>query len=285
MEAISSSEALDAMSALCGELFCCPRRLVKVHVFPIAPRHRLELHNHTDLLQVDLALGGQGHWTIDGQRATIDGPTVAVFYPFQMHSFALDPLDAGARVLSLKIQVEPSWPAIRERALGCTIANITGVEPLVHSWQRAIWAFNDPHAPTFTRMLRTVDLLGALALLHAEQQRSGTLLIADPTVEAAMHYLEQHIDRLVKLEELAEAVHLSPRQLTRRFLAACGRSPSAYAAERRRAIATDMLQQRQISVTQVAESLGFASIHSFSHWYKKQTGYAPETLLQSRLPR
>lgn len=48
-----STTALDAVGALCAELFQRPERLVKAHTFPITPRHRFDLHAHPDLLQID----------------------------------------------------------------------------------------------------------------------------------------------------------------------------------------------------------------------------------------
>ena len=77
------------------------------------------------------------------------------------------------------------------------------------------------------------------------------------------------------LEQLARLAHLSPRHLRRLFRQAHGCAPQAYIAARRLARATELLAQRQLTITQVAEALGFADIHSFSRWFARQTGAAP----------
>jgi AraC-like DNA-binding protein len=273
-----SGTALDAVGALCADLFHCPARLIKAHTFPITPRHRFALHAHPDLLQIDLALGSSGYWMVDGQPMVIVGSTLAVFYPMQSHAYAFDPLVTGARMLSIKVRVDPQSVVVRTKALGTYIHDLQHAEPLVHAWQRLIWAWGDASVAPFITALRLVETLGMLALLQTHQTHNGVPARHDPAVEVAMHYIEQHIDRFVPLDELAAVVHLSPRHLTRRFRAACGQSPHHYANRRRLAIASDLLQHQNLSITNVAAGLGFASIHSFSHWYKKQTGHPPEAL-------
>jgi AraC-like DNA-binding protein len=273
-----SDTPLDAVGALCAEVFRRPARLIKAHTFPISPRHRFALHAHPDLLQIDLALGSSGYWMVDGQPVTIIGSTLAVFYPMQSHAYAFDPLVAGARMLSIKLRIDPQSAVVQTRALGAVIHDLQHAEPLVHAWQRLIWAWGDVSVAPFIAALRLVEVLGMMALLQANQTHDGAPMRHDPAVEVAMHYIEQHIDRFMSLDELAAIVHLSPRHLTRRFRAACGQSPHHYANGRRLAIASDLLLHQHLSITNVAASLGFASIHSFSHWYKKQTGHPPEAL-------
>jgi len=99
----------------------------------------------------------------------------------------------------------------------------------------------------------------------------------DPAVEAALHHIERHTDRLVPLTELAEVAHLSPRHFSRRFLSACGVTPHEYAAGLRLRLAQDWLHEGALSVSQVATALGFSSVQGFSRWFKTRTGAAPRS--------
>jgi AraC-like DNA-binding protein len=271
------------MGDLCAELFRRPERLIKAHTILVAPSNRFGAHAHDDLLQIDFALGCGGHWVVDDAIVPISGPTLALFYPDEVHAYDLVAEQPKARFLSIKLQVDPAWPAIQARALGRHAAGIHQPEPLVHAWQRLVWSYADGDAAPFGRIVRLMEVIGHLTLLPIARPGSDVFLPSDSAVETAMHYIERHIDRFVPLDELAASVHLSPRQLTRRFHATCRLSPHDYANKRRLRIATDMLLVREASVTQIAESLGFSSIQSFSHWYKKRTGHAPDLLRRTTL--
>lgn len=263
---------------LCAELFRSPERLIKAHTILVGSSNRFAAHSHTDLLQIDLALGCGGGWLVNGVEVPISGPTIALFYPYEVHEYNLVAKQPKARFLSVKLQVDAAWPAIRTQVLGQYATEIQPVEPLVYAWQRLIWSYANSSTPPFTRIVRLTEVLWMLAQLTPIWPVSDGFPQTDSIVESAMHYIEQHIDRFVPLEELAATVHLSPRQLTRRFFATCHMSPHTYASKRRLHIATDMLMVRDTTVAEIAQSLGFSSIQSFSHWYKRRAGRSPDLL-------
>ena len=77
--------------------------------------------------------------------------------------------------------------------------------------------------------------------------------------------------------ELAEAVGLSRRQLTRRMKEALGTTPAAYVRACRLDRAKELLAAGPDTITAVAAAVGFASPSAFSKAFRQATGCAPST--------
>lgn len=261
---------IDLVLQLAAALVREPARLIKAHEF----RSRrgvlaVPVHAHDDWLQLDVAIRCAGAWRVDGEPASIDGPTLAAFYPRQAHGYDLA-MHAEARVYSVKLRVDRAWPAIRRRVLASHQVQCRGAAAAT-TIQRLIrrTLATRPHLPTIAG-----DLAALLACWPLRQDGSAGPG-ADPAVEAAMSHLDENLHRRPSASELSCVAHVCPRQLGRRFQAAIGLSPRAYADRRRRALAEDMLRHGDASVTQIASLLGFASIHAFSRWFRMETGLAP----------
>ncbi|MFB6273689.1 MAG: helix-turn-helix domain-containing protein [Salinibacter sp.] len=79
------------------------------------------------------------------------------------------------------------------------------------------------------------------------------------------------------VEELADAVGPSRRQLTRRMKEAFDATPAAYVRARRLDRAKVLLAAGFDTITAVAEAVGFASPSAFSKAFREATGCAPST--------
>jgi AraC family transcriptional regulator of arabinose operon len=75
--------------------------------------------------------------------------------------------------------------------------------------------------------------------------------------------------------ELARRTALSRAQLTRRFVAHTGVPPMRYVIQARIDRARSLLTETNMSVTQVAATLGYPDVAYFSRQYKRYTGHAP----------
>ena len=269
----------EALRHLCAELVRAPQNIVKVHSFPIVPMHYFEAHSHPDLLQIDLALNGAGQWIVEGQSRLLNGVTLTVFYPGELHTYDFQPRRAGARMLSLKVRVEPTWPAIAQRIFSSYVPNLSGCDVLIRSWERLILSCAAAPQTSVLQMVRLVELL---CLCPRDDRADSSMTISDECVEKAMLFIEQNLHRLLTLDEIAQQVHVSPRHLVRRFQAASGRTPQNYADARHLATAQELLVQHMLSVSDVAHALGFSSVQSFSRWFKTRHGIAPSQFFQSK---
>ena len=273
----ASSARERALRQLCAEVFRDPRRVVQATNLAIANGFTLETHRHHDLLQMDLAVGCGGAWTCNARSLPVRGATTAVFYPGQEHSYALASRRPGAAVLSFKLRVNRRWEALGARIFPAYVPELAGEEPLARALRQVarLAAIENLRPP-----LLAVALSEALCLWPAGGGSTPIQPSAgeggDPRIERALERIETRLARPPSLEELADMLNVSPRHLARRFRALLGCTPHDYLTARRLARAKELLAQGAFNVTQVAEVLGFPTIHTFSRWFRREAGLTPQ---------
>lgn len=95
----------------------------------------------------------------------------------------------------------------------------------------------------------------------------------------AQRVIREHLDRPLTIKELSRKVAMNECYLKKGFKALTGKTIHEYTQELRIAKAKDLLQQEGLSVSDVANSLGYSSISHFSTAFKKATGMKPCELL------
>jgi len=94
-------------------------------------------------------------------------------------------------------------------------------------------------------------------------------------VNKAISWIREHYDAPLKIAELAEAVHLSPSVLHRRFKAATIMSPLQYQKQVRLLEARKLLMSGGVEAANVAFQVGYESPSQFSREYRRLFGASP----------
>lgn len=100
-------------------------------------------------------------------------------------------------------------------------------------------------------------------------------------VSAATYYLEAHYNEDVTLSELAQQLHVSAAYLSRTFKSVQGTSPINYLTGLRMRRAKHLLANEQLTVTAVAQAVGYQDPYYFSKLFKRYFGAAPTLLGKS----
>lgn len=101
-----------------------------------------------------------------------------------------------------------------------------------------------------------------------------------PTSGSLSHVLEwlaEHIAEPMTLRQVAEQAHMSPRTLARRIRAETGDSMAGWIARRRVERARALLEETELTVTQVAHAAGFGSTESLRRHFLTHTGTSPRS--------
>lgn len=114
-------------------------------------------------------------------------------------------------------------------------------------------------------------------LENENQGKCGVVMpeASDKWVRQARQLMEASLDSPLTLADLAAELACSPATLVRAFKASGLSSPIRYFAERRVEHAKASLQQSELSVSNIAASLGFRDLATFSHFFRKHTGQSP----------
>jgi AraC family carnitine catabolism transcriptional activator len=97
----------------------------------------------------------------------------------------------------------------------------------------------------------------------------------DELVRAAMALMSRNLDEPLSAAELAHRLGVSPRHLRRQFRAATATTTARYHMRLRLSRAHNLLEQTELSVTEVAITCGFRSLEHFSRVYRQAFGCAP----------
>lgn len=90
--------------------------------------------------------------------------------------------------------------------------------------------------------------------------------------------MEDAIEDVLRIEDLAARLNVSSDKLERAFKAALGVSPNSYYRSLRLGHAADMLTHSNLKVNEVAVACGFANAANFSRAFKEQFGYVPHSI-------
>ena len=139
--------------------------------------------------------------------------------------------------------------------------------------------FLDVHA-TLTGARRhrealAMNALEALLLALDEASPETRACAGDARVQRALDYLDLHLTDKVVVDDLANAVGLSPSRLAHLFKQETGQTPQAYLEARRMQVAIDLLRRTSFPIKQVAAAAGFESQFYFSQRFSRWTGLSP----------
>ena len=120
------------------------------------------------------------------------------------------------------------------------------------------------------------EIIGVMGTVQSYEGRKQVL---QPYLQLdnAVTYIREHFRRGVTVVELADIVHLSTRQLHRRFIEAFGISPQAFIMKLRIQAACEALQKEGELIADVARDLGFCDQSSFTQQFQKHVGLTPMT--------
>ena len=116
--------------------------------------------------------------------------------------------------------------------------------------------------------------------LHLFNSCSGASRPATPSMarvyfEFSQNYIESNLHLSVTVGELCHTLGVTQPYLYRIFKSALGISPKQYISERKISHAKHLLAKTELSVTQVASSVGFADVLEFSRFFSARAGVSP----------
>jgi LacI family transcriptional regulator len=107
------------------------------------------------------------------------------------------------------------------------------------------------------------------------RESSSDYAVSDPYVAKALHIMDEHLTSPLDISSLAERLHISRRMFEHRFRGSLNVTPAAYLRIKRLRRATELLENPDLHVTEVAYAAGFANAAHFCTVFRKQYGMTP----------
>ncbi len=132
------------------------------------------------------------------------------------------------------------------------------------------------------KTVTTAKALGVFWLLMSYHEKEEKVKGNEYIIEAKK-YMEQNYYRSVSVCEVADMLHISDRYLYNLFVRHEGVSPKKYLNELRLNRACELLKNQNMSVTEVATSVGFDDVLTFSRFFKKNMLLSPTEYRQTTI--
>lgn len=94
-------------------------------------------------------------------------------------------------------------------------------------------------------------------------------------VEKALKYIETYYASNITINDICEAIYISPPYLQKIFVKYVGKTPYQYIMECRHQKAKELLETTSVSVEEIARQCGFVNHAHFSTTFKKMQGVSP----------
>lgn len=136
---------------------------------------------------------------------------------------------------------------------------------------------------TFGREVEAKLVLKQLMIHLLREDRSapasaGTSTQLVEVIREAANYIRQHPGAINKVEELALRAQLSPRYFSTKFKEIIGQTVQSYLIQAKIDRAEHLLHYAGMTVTEVADALGYRDVFFFSRQFKQYTGKSPSEM-------
>lgn len=97
-----------------------------------------------------------------------------------------------------------------------------------------------------------------------------------PYLRELKHYIDNHLERPLKLEDLEKHCHMSKYRICHEFSTAFGLPPIKYLNKKRLEAAENLLLSTEKKVHEIALETGYENTNHFIHLFKKEYGTTPQ---------
>jgi len=101
-----------------------------------------------------------------------------------------------------------------------------------------------------------------------------------PDMDAVLNYIQTNINENINVDDLSAVAMLSKSYFCTLFKERYGITPNQYIIRMKIDKAKEIMLYSDMNVSQIADYLGFASLHYFSKLFKKKEGIAPHEYME-----
>lgn len=261
-------------------------RLIQLGTRHCAPGEIVERHLHHNWLELTVVTSGAGTVRINDTVIAVREGDIHLSFPAEFHSLAAAPdtplcydyfsfHTANATYLADIERIMQQFADPKKR--------IIHSNTLRTRVREAIAQFNgDTELPYRAEMLGAQFLQIFISLVRHFKNDTRDLAVFNATHTqkfcfALMHYIDTHIYTMKNAGELADLTNYNYSYLSNLFHSATGQTLSFYFQKKRLETAAELLHEKDLQITQIAQMLQYSSLYAFSKAFRLRYGISPRT--------
>ena len=229
-------------------------------------------HNHAELFYI---VGGKGQFLIEDHLYPVNTNHLVIINPNVTHtevSLNAQPLEY------IVLGIEGVELSITENSNGqfCILDHFESMD--ITSCLRNILREMELKQPGYEDICQAFMEILIIRLMRS----TGLSVPAEPQNSVGNHqcaavrrYIDHHFKESLTLDQLAEEAHMNKFYLSHAFKQEYGISPINYMISRRLEESKYLLAETDLSMSQIAQLLGFSSLSYFSQVFHRTQGIAP----------
>lgn len=266
--------------------------VVSIHYFEYAVDFAFsgELHNFWELVYADK---GDLCVTAGAKRLSLIQGQLYLHPPGEFHNVHSNGLYAPNSVIVSFCSDCPELYELTDKIISCPEEMKKRVGAIVEEAQHAFSTpLGDPYTARLLRrprqlygceqMIRLNLEMLLIGLVRQSRQRPSDtktpvnrLKRGDKRLEEICRYLSANVGQRLCMNDLCRLFSISESALQKLFYSKMGCGAMQFYQRLKMDSAKRLIREKRMNYTEIAEHLGYSSIHYFSRQFKKQTGMAP----------
>ncbi|MEQ2526727.1 AraC family transcriptional regulator [Robertmurraya yapensis] len=227
-------------------------------------------------------LGGEGEITLGESKNRLRSGDLFCLFPNQTHQYITDP-DNSLELFWLAIDGKQASSLLNR--IGLTehsyhIPDFITIE-ITNVIDELIKQFKEMGKDDeFIRLSLIYKLFHSLSIRAKE--KNLTPITSGKWIQLSKQYMDMHFADGITVNDVAKYIGIHRSHFTTRFTSEIGVSPSHYLLALKMKKASAMISDRSFTITEIAFSLGYSDLYSFSKVFKKYTGVSPKQFLAKK---
>lgn len=228
---------------------------------------------------IEYVVEGRGYLNVNGENYAATAGDVYILRKKTTHTYWSDARYPWVKIF-FNIRGSLAERILDEYQLGGTGRVVLGADGLEQDFRDMLESLMDSTVGQTERFDKaTVDFLRIIIKLTNMQRAAGVhkddLMSVEKEMNTLIEYITMNPRRIVSNQELADAIFRSKDYVIKRFFASFGVTPYDYQIQQKIFSAKNMLANMNLSVKEIADSLGYDDQHYFSYMFKKRCGMSP----------
>lgn len=232
-----------------------------------------------------LVLGGRGTFVQNGRTYPLAAGDLYCLFPQVTHEYWTEPT-APLRKIFLAFDGKMALELLRRVGLTPQRPHL----PALHAEQAAadMIAFLEKTAGVGAAEASDLDRLSAFYRIFASLERGAAPEGSEPSavswLQRGLDYMEIHYADGITIEEVARHAGVGRTHFSKKFHECYGTTPVRHMQRLKLDEARMLLEQTTYSLSEIAHSVGYPDLFSFSKAFKKHHGLPPKQYRQQRSP-